>query len=476
MFTKKFLIVLLLAAVLLTACAPKAPDEPITLRMGIPDGDNVHYAPYVLEFIEQAKTLSGGTVTIEPVWEAGDSTSTGYEAGVIQLVKDGTLDLGLAASRSFSGEGITSFQALQAPFLIDNDALAEAVATSDTASEMLENLASAGLTGLTLWPEDLRHPFSMDPANPLLSPEDFQGITVRVTDHGVSDLLVKALGGNPIFEASDYQGAEAGLLQGRSLTGRPAATGNVTFFAKYQVLFANAAAFDQLSDAQRSVLQEAAAAAQKKALADRPGDVAAGVEWCAAGGTVVLASDEQVAAFQAAGQPVTDKLEENAFNAETIAAIRDLKAKTQPSPYAEACSSTAVSPQGSSEDQTWSTGLPPNGTWQVTLTNDDVINMGVLKSNAPDWSGIYVFKFQDGVFHWTWEGTEGYGKGQTAAADGTYAVVDDFVRLTSGNVVDDIQWRLDDDGLHFHLLATQNDPFTEIRAMLESRPYQEIDE
>jgi hypothetical protein len=46
------------------------------------------------------------------------------------------------------------------------------------------------------------------------------------------------------------------------------------------------------------------------------------------------------------------------------------------------------------------------------------------------------------------------------------------VRLTSGDVVDDIQWRLDEEGLHFHLLATQNDPFTEIKAMFEAKPWQ----
>jgi len=474
MFTKKFLNVLLLAVVLIvSACAPKAA---VTLRMGIPDGDNVLYAPYVLEFIEQAKTLSNGNITIEPTWEAGDSTSAGYEVGVIQLVKEGKFDLGLAASRSFNSESITSFEALQAPFLIDNDALAKAVATSDAASRMLENLSSSGLAGLTLWPEDLRHPFSVDPAKPLLSPDDFAGLTIRVTDKGVGETLVEALGGNPIFEASDYQGAESGLRQGAHLTGRPAATGNVTFFAKYQVLFANGAAFEKLSDAQRAVLREAAAAAQKKALAERPSDAEAGAAWCADGGTVVLASDEQVAAFQKASQPVFDKLQQNSFNAESIAAIRDLKTKTPPSPTVQACESELAQqlPTSDASAQTWSTGLPPNGTWQVTLTNDDVIKMGLSKANAPDWSGVYNFTFQDGVFHWTWEGTEGYAKGQTASADGSYEVVEDFVRLTSGDIVDDFQWRLDEDGLHFHLLATQNDPFTEIRAMLEAKPYQKI--
>lgn len=341
---------------------------------------------------------------------------------------------------------------------------------------MLENLSSSGLAGLTLWPEDLRHPFSVDPAKPLLSPEDFAGLTIRVTDKGVGEMLVKALGGNPIFEASDYQGAESGLRQGAHLTGRPAATGNVTFFAKYQVLFANSAAFEKLSDAQRTVLQEAAAAAQKKALAERPSDVEAGAAWCADGGTIVLASDGQVASFQKAAQPVFDKLQQNSFNAQSITGISELKAKTQSSPSAQACAPTAAIPtQVSADNQTWSEGLLPNGVWQVTLTNDDVINMGVLKSKAPDWSGVYNFTFQDGVFHWTWEGTEGYAKGQTASADGSYEVVEDFVRLTSGDVVDDIQWRLDKEGLHFNLLATQNDPFVEIRAMFEAKSWQQVE-
>jgi hypothetical protein len=52
---------------------------------------------------------------------------------------------------------------------------------------------------------------------------------------------------------------------------------------------------------------------------------------------VVLASAEQVGAFEVAAQPVFDSIEQDSSNAELIAAIRDLKAKTEPSPGAEAC-------------------------------------------------------------------------------------------------------------------------------------------
>jgi hypothetical protein len=42
-----------------------------------------------------------------------------------------------SASRAFDNESITSFQALQAPFLITDDALAKAVATSDISAQRL---------------------------------------------------------------------------------------------------------------------------------------------------------------------------------------------------------------------------------------------------------------------------------------------------------------------------------------------------
>ena len=77
---------LLLTILLLTACAPQvaatsiptsapsataAPDKPITLRLAVSDAQGRPSEPYVLEFIDQVKTLSNGNITIEPTWDAG---------------------------------------------------------------------------------------------------------------------------------------------------------------------------------------------------------------------------------------------------------------------------------------------------------------------------------------------------------------------------------------------------------------------
>jgi TRAP-type C4-dicarboxylate transport system substrate-binding protein len=319
------------------AIVPSQEESVITLRFAIADQGGRPSEPYVLEFIEQVKVLSKGSIIIEPIWEAGNNTEAGFEVGVVQLVKEGQADLGLAGSRAFDIEGIRSFQALQTPFLITNDALVEAVASSDIATRMLESLSSAEMVGLTLWPEDLRHPFSVVPDKPILSPKDFEGLTVRVVPSKAAHLLIETLGGSPTF-GDDYQAAELGLRQ-ISFSDLPAATGNVVFFAKYQVLFANSSAFENLSEEQRTVLREAAAATQAKAIAEHPSDAEAAVAWCANGGTVVMASEEQIAAFESAAQPVFDMIAQDPMNAELVAAIRELKANTQPSPGAEACGS-----------------------------------------------------------------------------------------------------------------------------------------
>ncbi len=248
----------------------------ITLRLAVADQGGSPSEPYVFEFIEQVQVLSGGDITIEPIWEAAGNWSTGdpidgrYEVGVIQFVREGKFELGLTGSRAFDVHSITSFQALQAP--------------SD-----------------------------------------------------VTYALIETLGGNARLTDSDYQAAESGLRQGASLTGTPTATGNVTFFAKYRVLIANGPAFANLSEDQRTILREAAAATQQKAITEYLSEADAARAWCADGGSIVLASAEQVAAFEVAAQPVFDMIAQDPFNAELIAAIRELKANTEPSPGAQAC-------------------------------------------------------------------------------------------------------------------------------------------
>jgi len=312
----------------------------LILRLAEVEGASAPSAPYIIEFVEQVSTLSDGKMTIQPVWDAGDMIPGDAGIGTIQLVRKGDAELGLMGSMSWDMVAVPSFQALQASYLIDNDALAKAVATSDVARQMLDDLSAAGIVGLTLWPEDLRHPFSMVPERPILSPQDIAGLEVKAPASDVTKVLKEAMGGTPTCEDTGYQAREIGLRQihtGLLSYETAVATGNVTFFSKFMVLFENEVAFKGLTEAQRSILRDAAAAVQAKAIAEHPGEANLARAWCENGGTVVMVSDEQVAAFKVAAQPVFDWLKQDPFNAEMLTAIRQLKESTEPSAGAEAC-------------------------------------------------------------------------------------------------------------------------------------------
>ena len=495
MFTKKdwiksiFVVITIFT---LIACTPQAAPaakatpaqaQPVTLRLAIYDDQNSPGAPYFHEFIDQVKTLSGGSISIVPSWNVSSLIDPATEQGVIRALIKGDYDLAAVATRAWDTENVTSFQALQAPFLITNDALAIAVANSDIAKQMLDGLSPVGAVGLALWPEDLRHPFSVVDGKMLLSPTDFNGLVIRVGPSTVSYMIISALGATPKWVDDGYQGAESGLRQGGTLMGRPTATGNVTFFPKFQGLYANGAAYKNLSQAQQTVLTEAAAAAQKKAIAEHPSDADNGKAYCADGGAIVLADSNQVAAFEKAAQPVFDSLEKDPLNAKMIAAIQDLNAKTTPSAGAAACGTVGpqAKPTSTPAIVVWSPGPIPNGDWQITYSVDDYVQMGYLKSSAEnDWAGTYTMTVEDGKLAWNWLGTFG----QMGRCQGTTAVVGDHVELTyiqtspAGDEcrgeIDDLHWRLDAQGLHFHLVSIQNGNFHDASAWWETKPWQKL--
>ena len=340
------------AIALLAGCTPvqrpaavQSTAKPVTLSFAVPEPQGRTLTPYVLEFVDQVKQLSNGSMIVEPVWDPMAGIPGGSERRLVKRVLDGDFDLAVSATRAWDDQNMPSLHVLQAPFLITDDALAEAVATSKVATRLLDNLSAAGAVGLTMWPEDLRHPFSEMPDEPLLAPKDFAGKVMRAGPANITIDLMKALGATAMMEDSGYQGGESGFLNAYNLFGKPTASGNVTFYPKFDLMFANTTAFDRLSEEQRAVLRQAAEAAQKKAIAERPKEVDSAAAWCKDGGAIVLASPEQLTALEKATEPVYQQIEADPTNAELIAAIRDLKAHTTPAPGAAACAPVVAAPQ-----------------------------------------------------------------------------------------------------------------------------------
>ena len=295
---------------------PGDPEPPITLRLLVQDGPGRQSEPAALDLARIAAEVSGGAITIAPSFDGGD---------VASAIIDGDAELGMVPSRDWGAVGVTSLDVLEVPFLIDNDALALAVATSDIADRAMAGLDAVGVTGLAMWPEDLRHLFALDPSGADFStPDGLADADVLVVAGIPGHDLITTLGGRIYAEyeaAGDLTGdrltdAPAGTLEGMvtGLWGAGLPTDDVTVagdlvvYSKYQMLVGNAQALDRLSEQQRAYLDEIVAAAHAAALGRHFTEAELAAQVCERGGQVVSLGATAVGAFKAAAQPLTDAL------------------------------------------------------------------------------------------------------------------------------------------------------------------------
>ena len=196
-------------------------------RLTDPDTPNVEF------FASQVRALSRGTLRVHVIPQAAGDAVPDTEERIARMVRDGKLDLGWIGARAWDELGVSSFQALQAPFLITSYPLLDRVTTSPLATRMLAGLARQHVIGLALVPELLRHPAGF--RHPLSSLADFDGARIRALPSRAGDALLRALGATPVHEsnrafATDRRSDGEETSFGRvAVVGAPSATANVAF-------------------------------------------------------------------------------------------------------------------------------------------------------------------------------------------------------------------------------------------------------
>ena len=215
---------------------------------------------------------------------------------------------------------------------------------SDVPAQMLAELDGIGLTGLAVYPDQLRHPYGF--SAPFLTLDDFAGAGLRVPNSQVSDAVIRALGATPFhlnggafgeaIDSGEVVGAESSI--GNVMNGNAGImptgaymTMNLTFYPKLQTLFAEAGRYASLSSSTRSVLAAAASDTLSYLLGQDPegADIQG---FCEFGGSLVNASPSDLEEIVAAAEPVTRSLEADATLADYIARIRELKSSARARP------------------------------------------------------------------------------------------------------------------------------------------------
>ena len=351
-----------------------SPDKPLVLTLESEDDASLTGAP---EFAAAVERVSNGSMRIRFVY-AGRGTETYFEKGVVEDVRDGRAQLGIGDARVWDTMGVTSFQALLAPFLVDSLALERRVLESSVASRMLEGVEPAGLVGIALLPGPLRSPFGI--THLLLRPEDYRGATIGTRPSGLARRALGALGASQeVYVPGSVAGLDGMESNAKSIDyngWEGALTANVVLWPKPYTIFMNRHAFDALTSEQQEILLDAGRETIASELDDVARDTAEALSAACAGGalTLVTASAADRASLRRAVQPVYDELERDPETKEQIADIIRMRAG-EPSTASELPRCLRAG-GGRTEARTL------EGRWKLTFTRSDLIAVSAAETGG----------------------------------------------------------------------------------------------
>jgi tripartite ATP-independent transporter DctP family solute receptor len=261
---KAFMVQGMALALALTSGAATAQALKLTLAHGTALDNPRHTA--ALKLAEVAKARSGGRIEVT----VAGAAQLGDDAAMVTALRTGALDMS-ANSQGAVANVVPEYAAFGMPFLFSSQAHAWKVMDGPAGKELAERSAEKGLIVLGYWDNGIRQMSNSKRA--LLKPEDLKGLKMRTPPDAVTVDIMQSVGAEAqqIKFSELYVALQQGVVDGQenplvniwagklhevqkyiSLTGH-----------KYEMtpLLIGKRSWDKLSEADRKVLQEAAAEA-----------------------------------------------------------------------------------------------------------------------------------------------------------------------------------------------------------------------
>jgi TRAP-type C4-dicarboxylate transport system substrate-binding protein len=392
-------------------------------------------------FVTQVDKLSGGRLRIEVAneWRHGDKH---YEQGLFEDVKAGKTDLGWVGSRVLDNVGVTAFDPLHAPFLVDSYEVEDQATSGVIAQRMLDALEPSGVTGVAVLPGPMRF---LQVNRAVDGPAGMAGLKIALQDSPLGEATLKALGAEPveIYSGEPLRGLDGVESQIDSTAGNlyyetaKYTVGDLPLWPRPFVVFANTKAWDDLSTGDQGLIRRAADQARGEMLVRTVATEQASLaRMCRAGAKVVALGASGRARMQAAVAPLMDKLRNNPATRESMAAIESLR--TGEPPHVLSCPGSTSTPS----------------TQQATLTGafTTVLHKSEPGSDAiaRDWGeagGAVAIPLDLELADGRAMITEHYPSGPVPAFDMEYSVFKDLIRFRSDPGRSDpeftARWRLE---------------------------------
>jgi TRAP-type C4-dicarboxylate transport system substrate-binding protein len=294
-------------------------------------------------WINEVRNLSHGLIRIElkDSWRTGDPR---YEAQTVQDVRQGKVDMAWVGARVMDHVGVTSFQALLAPMLVDSYDLERRVFEAGIPNQMLIDVADTGVVGVGVLPGPMRKVMGL--AKPFLTPADFAGARIAAQDSALTQTTLHTLGGTPVPVPGGVKlhGVDGYEQQLESIAGNrydsiaKFTTANLNLWPRPLVIIIGKAARAKLTGTQRETLRKAADAALVPAIdASRQEDQQALPVLCTSGMALPTALPQQLAGLRTAVQPVYASLQRDASTSKWLNQIQALKEQLHADPETASC-------------------------------------------------------------------------------------------------------------------------------------------
>src|ERR1700720_88240 len=162
-----------------------------------------------LLFKELAEKYTNGKVKVE-VYPNSSLYKDKEELEALQL---GSVQILAPSISKFGPLGVKEFDVFDLPFLMSDDARARQMMASPMMVDLNKRLEAKGVAPLAYW-DNGAHVYTAN--KPLIRPEDFRGLKMRIQGSRVLDAVIRELGGIPQIIAFGelYQTLQTGVVDG----------------------------------------------------------------------------------------------------------------------------------------------------------------------------------------------------------------------------------------------------------------------
>src|SRR5271169_5675881 len=188
--TRRAALKLAAAAVPAAALSKPALADPIIIKFSHVVSPDAPKGKAALLFKQLAEKYTDGKVTVE-VYPNSSLYKDKEELEALQL---GSVQLLAPSISKFGPLGVKEFDVFDLPFLMTDDSHARAMMASPLMDQLNQKLVDKGVVPLAYW-DNGAHVYTAN--KPLMMPDDFQGLKMRIQGSKVLDQVARDLGALP---------------------------------------------------------------------------------------------------------------------------------------------------------------------------------------------------------------------------------------------------------------------------------------